>query len=283
MSVVKHHKFEDVEYFGFTYSPVSFFPKHPVYIYLLDDILIDTAQSNMRRQFTELVNKRNIDRAIITHYHEDHSGNIPVLKDKNIPVFAHPLGVELLQNPETISTVENWVWGKAESVDVIPLTETITTKNFVLEIIHTPGHSPDHICLLERNNGWLFCGDLYVHSSINFFISNECMMKQINSLRNVLQYDFDVVFCGHNPQLLNARAKIASKLRFFEDFYGKVSDYYYQGYNKSAIMRILNIREHRLLKYLSGGRLSARNMINSIVRTEQEKLFSSIITENLVE
>ncbi len=28
-----------------------------------------------------------------------------------------------------------------------------------LECVHTPGHSPGHMCLLDRDNGLLFCGD----------------------------------------------------------------------------------------------------------------------------
>ena len=30
------------------------------------------------------------------------------------------------------------------------------------QVIYTPGHSPDHICLFEHKHGWLFTGDLFV-------------------------------------------------------------------------------------------------------------------------
>jgi glyoxylase-like metal-dependent hydrolase (beta-lactamase superfamily II) len=35
----------------------------------------------------------------------------------------------------------------------------------VLEVVHTPGHAPDHICLWQRSAGTLFSGDLVVAGS----------------------------------------------------------------------------------------------------------------------
>jgi glyoxylase-like metal-dependent hydrolase (beta-lactamase superfamily II) len=32
----------------------------------------------------------------------------------------------------------------------------------IFEVILTPGHDRDHICLFEREQGWLFTGDAYV-------------------------------------------------------------------------------------------------------------------------
>ena len=34
-----------------------------------------------------------------------------------------------------------------------------------LEVVHTPGHAPDHVCLWQRSSSTLFCGDLVVFGS----------------------------------------------------------------------------------------------------------------------
>src|SRR5215469_12707210 len=39
----------------------------------------------------------------------------------------------------------------------------------VLEVIRTPGHTPDAICLLDRTNGLLFTGDTYYPAPIWLF------------------------------------------------------------------------------------------------------------------
>ena len=38
--------------------------------------------------------------------------------------------------------------------------ERIELGNRTIEVIHTPGHSPGHICFWEKEKGYLFTGDL---------------------------------------------------------------------------------------------------------------------------
>lgn len=38
--------------------------------------------------------------------------------------------------------------------------DKIDLGNRILEVIHTPGHSPGHCCFYERDRGWLYSGDL---------------------------------------------------------------------------------------------------------------------------
>jgi hypothetical protein len=33
-----------------------------------------------------------------------------------------------------------------------------TVEAYLFEVIPTPGHCPDHVCLFEREQGWLFNG-----------------------------------------------------------------------------------------------------------------------------
>ncbi len=44
--------------------------------------------------------------------------------------------------------------------------ETIELGGRILEIMATPGHTPDSICLLDRENGLLFTGDTYYPATI---------------------------------------------------------------------------------------------------------------------
>ncbi|MEW6547192.1 MAG: MBL fold metallo-hydrolase [Bacillota bacterium] len=43
---------------------------------------------------------------------------------------------------------------------VIP--DRLYTGRYRFAVLHTPGHSDDHICLLEPDEGWLFSGDLFL-------------------------------------------------------------------------------------------------------------------------
>ncbi len=73
-----------------------------------------------------------------------------------------------------------------------------------LEVIHTPGHSPDSICLLDRGARLLWTGDtyypgaLYVHfptSDLNEFISS---YERINALAPY----YDALLPSHNEPLV---------------------------------------------------------------------------------
>ncbi|MEM7105758.1 MAG: MBL fold metallo-hydrolase, partial [Bacteroidota bacterium] len=164
MSQLRQKRHFEVEFFEFVYSPLNLIPKRPVYCFLLDGILIDTAQSNMVRFFRKCFQEKQIDQVLITHFHEDHSGNIPVVQEWGKPVYAHPIGVELLKKPEKLPIVERWVWGESAAVSVNPITGSVESDKFKLEFIHTPGHSPDHLCFIEKNRGW---PGVWINSSLN--------------------------------------------------------------------------------------------------------------------
>jgi glyoxylase-like metal-dependent hydrolase (beta-lactamase superfamily II) len=70
-------------------------------------------------------------RVLITHWHPDHVKGLPALRDR---------------------------WKGLVTVDAAG--EPVPAGDGRLEIVPTPGHSPDHLCFYDRESGDLFCGDL---------------------------------------------------------------------------------------------------------------------------
>jgi glyoxylase-like metal-dependent hydrolase (beta-lactamase superfamily II) len=70
-------------------------------------------------------------RVFITHWHPDHVKGLPALRDR---------------------------WKGLLVVDAAG--EPAPAGDGQLEIIPTPGHSPDHLCFFDREAGDLYCGDL---------------------------------------------------------------------------------------------------------------------------
>jgi glyoxylase-like metal-dependent hydrolase (beta-lactamase superfamily II) len=83
----------------------------------------------------EALGDASLARVLITHAHPDHVGGLPALRTR---------WPSLLVIPATIRE--------------IPL--EVPAGDGTLEIVPTPGHSPDHLCFFDRESKDLYCGDL---------------------------------------------------------------------------------------------------------------------------
>ena len=265
MNVVKTDHFDSVQMIQLGYSPIGS-PLMSVFMYVVDELIIDTAQHHMATVVMGLLREQNISRIVLTHHHEDHSGNAAMIgRQHAIPVIGHPLAVEKLRLNFPILPYQRLVWGKAPPVSATPLADVVETNRFAFKTVHTPGHSKDHIVLFEKQRGWLFSGDLYLGERIKFFRADEDFGDQIISLKKLMKLDFDVLFCGHNPCLKNGKQKIRYKLQFLEDLYGRVRSFLREGLSEKAIIRKLDVRRDRLVKWLTLGNISYANMIKSAI------------------
>ena len=141
--------------------------------------------------------------------------------------------------------------------------DAIAVGDVSLEVIHTPGHSKDHTVFLEKNRGWLFSGDLYIGERIKFFRSDEHFFDQIISLKKVLELDFETLFCGHNPSLAEGKLKIKNKLQYFEDLYGNIKKLLEKGFSEKAVIKALDRKDDRRVKWITMGNISFANMLRS--------------------
>lgn len=266
MHVIRENRFGDIRAFQFGFGPVGP-PIMSVHIYWLDGVLIDTAQSHMQKQVLAALDHRKPERVLLTHHHEDHSGNAAAISRRfGVPVFGHGLTREKMSRSFAIRPYQHLIWGAARPLLVTSLDGAIETRRFRLEPIHTPGHSKDHTVYLETQNGWLFSGDLYLGDRIKFFRSDERIDETIDSLKRVLAHDFASLFCGHRPCPENGKARLQRKLSFLESFCGRVQMLCRQGYPEKAIVRMLDDRQDLRVKWLTLGNASKANMIRSAIR-----------------
>ena len=249
------------------YSPIGT-PVMSVFMYVVDGLVIDTGQHHMQKYVIEQLKDKKLNQIILTHYHEDHSGNAAAIqKTYHINVCGHSLTAEKLRNGFNTLPYQHYLWGKAPPVEVSALDSPITTDRFRFIPIHTPGHSKDHTVYFEEENGWLFSGDLYLAERIKYFRADEKFLDQIRSLRKVLELDFDVLFCSHNPCLKKGKSKLKNKLQFLEDLYGHIHSSLQEGLSEKAIIKKLNAHNDRLAKWLTLGNVSFTHMIKSAIHS----------------
>jgi glyoxylase-like metal-dependent hydrolase (beta-lactamase superfamily II) len=239
-----------------------------VFMYVVDELIIDTAQHHMAKVVLELLSEKRVSRIVLTHHHEDHSGNATMIgRQHAIPIIAHSLAVEKLRLGFRILPYQHLVWGKSPAVSATPLADVVETNRFTFRPVHTPGHSKDHIVLFEKQRGWLFSGDLYLGERIKFFRSDEDICDQITSLKKLMNLNFDILFCGHNPRLKNGKQKIRNKLQFLEDLYGNVRKLTEKGWPEKAVIKALDPKTDRGVKWLTMGNVSFANMVRSAMNS----------------
>jgi hydroxyacylglutathione hydrolase len=103
------------------------------------------------------------DYLINTHYHFDHVLGVPVLKERlGGKVALHDEDAKLLEGCDDHYVLSYLFQEDCPKIEVdlrLHGGEVLDLGGVVLEVIHTPGHSPGGICLYEPDSRTLFSGD----------------------------------------------------------------------------------------------------------------------------
>ena len=136
---------------------------------------------------------------LVTHLHFDHIWRIEdYLKEWNADVYIVEGAEEKFLKPElncSFMLGENAVFS-VEQKNIKYYAEKLKIGSFDIDVIPTPGHSADSVCLLIGKS--LFCGDLVLGGSIgrtDLCDSNEFDMQ--NSLEKLKYIDFEFAYPGH--------------------------------------------------------------------------------------
>src|SRR5665213_3086996 len=114
---------------------------YDVSAYLMRGVLIDTGFCDVQGELLDAVRALRPRGAIVTHWHEDHGGNVPALARLGVPMRMHEHCEATLRARPSIRAYRHIVWGQTA-----PLVATIVPFDPApLEVIATPGHSEDHL------------------------------------------------------------------------------------------------------------------------------------------
>jgi hydroxyacylglutathione hydrolase len=137
---------------------------------------------------------------LATHGHADHIGAVRQVSE-GVPLYIHEADEAALHDQRG--------WGAGYPLDVDLRPDDVRTvadgdvlefAGFRIEVLHTPGHTPGHVCY--RTDGFVFSGDLVFRGAIgryDFPNSSEADMRA--SLRRFLELPDDLpVYPGHGPE-----------------------------------------------------------------------------------
>jgi glyoxylase-like metal-dependent hydrolase (beta-lactamase superfamily II) len=82
-----------------------------------------------------------------------------------------------------------------------------------LSVVHSPGHTPDHVVLFDQANGWMFTGDAVLGRGTSVIDPPEGdLADYLDSLRRMRSLGPRVLCPGHGPVVWDAEAKLTEYL-----------------------------------------------------------------------
>ena len=179
-------------------------------------ILIDTGCGigNLKKAVSEVTDMPIM--VLNTHAHNDHIAQNYLFDE--IAMLDHPWSHEAqkgLPNSEMAHLVaEGMTWKPLpEEFDKENYTvpgfkvtkwlkdgEVVDLGNRTLEVLHTPGHTPDSICLLDREDKLLFTGDMFYTGGIYTYLNGGDIPTFVNSYMRMLDYyeEYERLMPSHN-------------------------------------------------------------------------------------
>lgn len=204
---------------------------------------------------------RDIKQVVITHIHPDHYGLSAKMKQicgaqvaihrvdadlifpryKDFNDLLKKIGEMLRQNgvpdDELPQLKEASLWmNKYVTTDLPEVRledgDKIANDSFELEVLWTPGHSPGHVCLYERERKFLLSGDHVLfdttpHVSFNPNSGSNPLGDYISSLKKLDRLKIHFTLPGHGPVFNALGLRVDGILAHHEE-------------RKGAIMRALN-------------------------------------------
>ena len=239
--------------------------KMSVYSFFTDGLLIDTGSPHLLNDYIPLFTNKSIDQVVLTHYHEDHAGGAKWIQDHlDIPIYIHESSVQTCREPFHYADYRKLAWGQTDSFKASPLPSIFSSRNETWETIHTPGHTKDHVSFYTHDRKALFSGDLYVLSRTKVIIAEEDITETMASLRKVLAYDFEEVYCSHAGYLPNGRQRLTDKLHYLEDVEEKILRLHESGMNPMSINKELFPKQYPITM-VSGGEWDSLHIVTSII------------------
>lgn len=243
--------------------------------YWVDGLMIDTGCFYTVRELVSALENSNVDRIVNTHSHEDHIGaNVALRKRFGAEILAHPLAIPVLATPlnqKHLNPYQAVMWGYPEASSAAPIPDTIQTVHHQFNVLYTPGHSPDHICLHEPHEGWLFSGDTYIGGKDRALRADYNIWQIIASLKKLSELDINLIFTGSGNVRKNGSTALKEKIAYLESMGEQTLQLHRRGLSYRQIRRKLFGRE-MLLAYVTLGHFSGKHLVRSFIEDRPQTL-----------
>lgn len=237
--------------------------------YLVDHMLVDTGCAHSAPELVHALSDDPLIRIVNTHSHEDHiGGNGPLQRGRvGLEILAHPLALPVLAAPRREQPLQAyrrvmWGWPEPSIGHAVSDGEVIETAHHRFQVLYTPGHSPDHLCLFELEQGWLFTGDLFVGGRDRALRADFDIWQIIASLKRIAELPSTMMFPGSARVRDNPAEALNGKVTYLEQLGEAVLTLTRKGWRVPDIVRAL-CGGPMLIEFITLGQFSRRQLVHS--------------------
>ena len=238
-------------------------------VYRVGDTVIDCGPANQWKAVKSFIEQEPVRQVLITHHHEDHSGNASsISRLTDVVPFAPDLAKAKLAAGYNVPFLQKMIWGGSVPVETASYPEHMSlSDDSPILPVHVPGHAKDLTVFFLPRQKWLFSGDLYITKSLKMFRNDENLTELMGSIRKVLALDFEVLFCPHRGIVEDGRTAMEEKLQNLIWLCSESQKLEGEGLSLAAITRKILGREE-MATWLTGYNISRRNLIREALKVE---------------
>jgi glyoxylase-like metal-dependent hydrolase (beta-lactamase superfamily II) len=241
-------------------------PGGTVSAYLVDGLLIDSGPVYTIEELAEFLKDKLVKTIVNTHHHEDHIAANALLQERyGVELLAHTLAVDKINRPATLFPYQEEVWGYPIPSQVKEIGHNVATDNFRFDVIYTPGHDRDHICLFEPGNGWLFSGDLFVGTRPNVIRPQDDIHQIITDLKKVKSLNPRLLFPAPGKVVTDPVPALGQTIKYLEELGQKVSELSGKGLAPIEIVKQIFGHEAPIAEFTQQ-QFSSLNLIKSYLK-----------------
>lgn len=195
------------------------------------NLLVDTGAAP--KSLMRIRDERGVDVVLATHYHTDHMSGNHIFP--NARFFAHELDAPIVGSMEEFEKAANvkgaeeareWRkrvteqrhWSPGNVTRILKDAEEIDLGSATIRVVHTPGHTPGHLCLHFLEEDALFLTDIdltdfgpwYANnsSSIEDFVDSIEKIRKIKAKVYITSHEAGVIWGDIDEKLIVFRDKI---------------------------------------------------------------------------
>jgi glyoxylase-like metal-dependent hydrolase (beta-lactamase superfamily II) len=227
--------------------------------YVVRGIMVDCGFHRVRSELLAALESLGVRGVIVTHWHEDHAGNVPLLAARGMPIVMRDDTDATLRARPDIQLYRRVVWGHPPVLQ-LPI-EKFNTGSLIG--VHAPGHSTDHQIVWDADTRTIFSGDLWLGVRARILHASEDPYQIVQSLRVARELNPARMFDAHRGPVDNPVDAITAKIDWLSETIGVIESRIAAGDDDRAIVReVLGGEENAAI--VSRGDYSRRNLVKAV-------------------